>query len=40
MNHLKDYHIKKGINHFLTFADENAGIGLLPCTSEFGHFIC
>lgn len=24
MNHLKDYHIKKGINHFLTFADENA----------------
>ena len=28
MNHLKDYHIKKGINHFLTFADENAGTGL------------
>ena len=25
MNHLKDYHIKKGINHFLTYADENAG---------------
>jgi len=24
MNHLKDYHIKKGINHFLTYADENA----------------
>lgn len=24
MNHLKDYHISKGIFHFLTFADENA----------------
>ncbi|XP_044266959.1 histone acetyltransferase KAT2A isoform X2 [Tribolium madens] len=24
MNHLKDYHIRKGILHFLTFADENA----------------
>ncbi|XP_057653056.1 histone acetyltransferase KAT2A isoform X2 [Diorhabda carinulata] len=24
MNHLKDYHISKGILHFLTFADENA----------------
>ena len=25
MNHLKDYHIQRGIYHFLTFADENAG---------------
>lgn len=24
MNHLKDYHISKGIHHFLTFADVNA----------------
>ncbi|XP_028147187.1 histone acetyltransferase KAT2A isoform X2 [Diabrotica virgifera virgifera] len=24
MNHLKDYHISKGILHFLTFADQNA----------------
>ena len=24
MNHLKDYHIQRGIHHFLTFADENA----------------
>merc|ERR1711892_510874 len=24
MNHLKDYHIQRGIYHFLTFADENA----------------
>ncbi|KAK9869565.1 hypothetical protein WA026_003317 [Henosepilachna vigintioctopunctata] len=24
MNHLKDYHIRKGILHFLTFADQNA----------------
>jgi len=24
MNHLKDYHIRNGVNHFLTFADEFA----------------
>ncbi|XP_045472544.1 histone acetyltransferase KAT2A [Harmonia axyridis] len=24
MNHLKDYHIRKGVLHFLTFADQNA----------------
>lgn len=24
MNHLKDYHVKNNINHFLTFADEFA----------------
>ena len=24
MNHLKDYHIKHGVLHFLTFADEYA----------------
>lgn len=30
MNHLKDYHISKGIFHFLTYADENAiGMNLI-----------
>ena len=24
MNHIKDYHIKHGVLHFLTFADEYA----------------
>ena len=24
MNHLKDYHVKHGVLHFLTFADEFA----------------
>ena len=24
MNHLKDYHIKHGVNHFLTYADKYA----------------
>lgn len=33
MNHLKDYHVKNNVLHFLTFADEFA-IGESPCFSE------